>query len=104
MIRHLALCALLLTGIDAIAAEENPAAPADTAKVERLKPEQWCWTHDLPKDRCTTCDRKLIPALKKANDWCAEHGIAESLCQRCDPKAKTTLDALRPTERPKDAK
>jgi len=104
MIRHFTLCALLLTGIGTLMAEEKPVAPAEAPKVERLKPEQWCATHDVPKDKCTTCDRKLIPVLKKAKDWCSEHEIAESLCVKCDPKAKDRLDAQRPTEKAKDAK
>ena len=97
MIRHLTLCTLLLAVVGALVAEEAP-------KVERLKTDQWCWTHDLPKDKCATCDRKLIPALKKAKDWCSEHAVAESVCMKCDPKSKATLDALRPTEKPKDTK
>lgn len=104
MIRHLTLCALLLTGIAALPAEDKPAAPAEAAKVERLKPEQWCWTHDLPKDVCTACDRKLIPALKKAKDWCPEHEAAESVCVKCDPKVKERIDALRPSEKPAGGK
>ncbi len=104
MIRHLTLCALLLAGAGVLAAEEKPAAPAEAPKVERLKTDQWCWTHDIPKASCAACDRKLIPALKKAKDWCSEHEIAESLCVKCDPKAKDRLDAQRPTEKPKDAK
>lgn len=105
MIRHLTLSALLLLGVSALAiAEETPTA-GEATKVERLKPDQWCWTHDMPKDKCTACDRKLIPALKKAKDWCSEHEAPESLCLKCDPKgAKARLDALRPTEKPKDAK
>lgn len=97
MIRHLTLCTLLLAAAGALVAEEAP-------KVERLKTDQWCWTHDIPKDKCTTCDRKLIPVLKKAKDWCGEHEIAESLCAKCDPKVKDRLAAQRPTEKPKDAK
>lgn len=104
MIRQLTLCALLCAGLGSLAAEDKPAAPADGTKVERLKPEQWCWTHDLPKDKCATCDRKLIPALKKAKDWCPEHACAESTCVTCDPKTKDRLDALRPADKPKDAK
>lgn len=96
MIRHLTLCALLLAGSGAFAAE----AP----KVERLKTDQWCWTHDIPKTTCAACDRKLIPALKKAKDWCGEHDIAESVCVKCDSKAKDRLDAQRPADKPKDAK
>lgn len=103
MTRHLTLCALLLIGIGTLVAEEKPAAPTDAPKIERLKTEQWCWTHDLPKNTCVTCDRKLIPALKKAKDWCPEHACAESVCLKCDPEAKATLDALRPTEKPTDA-
>jgi hypothetical protein len=104
MIRHLALCILLLAGCGFLAAEDKPPVSADIPKAERLKPEQWCWTHDLPKDRCVTCDRKLIPVLKRAKDWCPEHACAESVCQKCDPKSKAALDALRPGEKPKDAK
>lgn len=96
MIRHLTLC-LLLAAAGALTA-------ADAPKVERLKSDQWCWAHDLPKDKCATCDRKLIPAFKKAKDWCPEHAIAESLCALCDPASKATLDALRPAEKPKAAK
>lgn len=104
MIRHLTLCALLLAGAVPLAAEDKPATPAETPKIEHLKSDQWCWTHDLPKDKCTACDRKLIPALKKAKDWCGEHEVAESLCVKCDPKAKERIDALRPADKPKDAK
>jgi len=104
MIRHLALCTLLFIGAQALVAVE-PAAPAATAAaVERLTTEQWCWTHDLPKDVCATCDRKLIPSLKKAKDWCPEHAMAESVCVLCDPTAKARLDALRPVDKPKDVK
>ncbi len=104
MIRHLTLCALLLAGASALVAEETPVVPAATPKIERLQTDQWCWTHDLPKEVCTTCNRKLIPALKKAKDWCGEHAVAESVCLKCDPKAKERLDALRPAEKPTDAK
>lgn len=105
MIHHLTLSALLILCCGAIAvAEETPAA-GEATKVERLKTEQWCWTHDLPKDKCVACDRKLIPALKKAKDWCSEHETPESLCVKCDEKGvKARLDALRPTDKPKDAK
>jgi hypothetical protein len=103
MIRHLTLCALLFISAGALIAEEKPAA-GETTKVERLKTDQWCWTHDLPKDKCTACDRKLIPALKKAKNWCSEHEVAEELCVKCDSKAKERIDAMRPTEKPKDAK
>ncbi len=104
MIRHLALSALLLAGPGALVAEDKPATIAEVPKTERLKPEQWCATHDVPKDMCTTCDRKRIPVLKKAKDWCGEHDIAESLCVKCDPKAKDRLDAQRPNEKAKSAK
>ena len=103
---HLALIAIL--GFSAgFAADPAPTtttpAPAPTTTtpaVTRLATDQWCWTHDLPKDKCAACDKKLIPALKKANDWCPEHACAESTCVKCDPKAKDRLDALRPTEKP----
>jgi len=104
MIRHLALCTLLLAGLGSLTAEDKTPAPAEAAKVERLKTDQWCWTHDLPKDKCAACDKKLIPALKKAKDWCAECGVAESLCLKCDPKVKEVLDALRPLDKPKAVK
>ena len=100
MIRHLTLCFLMLASTGVLVAEEKPSAVAEV----RLTTDQWCWTHDLPKDICATCDRKLIPALKKAKDWCAEHDKAESVCEICDPTTKTRLDALRPTEKPKDTK
>ncbi len=104
MIRYLSLCALLFGSLGVLVAEEKPTSPTEAPKVERLKPEQWCATHDLPKDKCATCDRKLIPALKKSKDWCAEHDLAESVCVKCDPKAKERLDALRPADKPKDPK
>ncbi len=105
MIRHLTLCTLLLIGAGFLTAEEKPAdvkpaVASETPKVERLKPDQWCATHDIPKNVCAACDRKLIPGLKKAKDWCPEHDIAESVCTKCDPAAKGRLDALRPTEKP----
>lgn len=105
MIRSITLSALLILSFGSfLAAEETPAA-GEATKIERLKPDQWCWTHDMPKDKCIACDRKLIPALKKAKDWCSEHEAPESLCVKCDPKAtKSRLDALRPTEKPKDTK
>lgn len=104
MIRSLALSALMLISVGSLVAEDKAVAPAETPKVERLKAEQWCWTHDLPKDKCATCQPKLIPALKKAKDWCPEHAMAESVCVLCDPTAKALLDAQRPTEKPKDVK
>lgn len=103
MIRSLALCALLAAA-GMISAEEKPATTATPEQTQRLATDQWCWTHDVPKAKCTGCDKKLIPALKKDNDWCTEHAVAESLCVKCDPQAKTRIDALRPTEKPKDAK
>ncbi len=104
MIRHLSLCALLLVSAGMLSAADKPAPAAETPAVERLKTEQWCATHDLPKDVCATCDKKLIPALKKANDWCAEHAVAESVCVLCDPTAKARLDAMRPIDTPKAVK
>jgi hypothetical protein len=75
-------------GVSAMAEEGKPAV--------RLTADKWCATHDLPKDKCVTCDKKLIPQLKKDKDWCAEHNCAESICIPCDPKAKARLDAMRP--------
>lgn len=99
MTRYLTLCALLLIGAGFLTAEEKPAPAAETPKVERLTPDQWCATHDIPKNVCAACDRKLIPGLKKAKDWCPEHNIAESVCAKCDPTTKARLDALRPAEK-----
>jgi len=93
MIRF-ALTALLVLGIGftAFAAET-----ADAPKVERLTADKWCATHDLPKDKCVECNKKLIPQLKKDKDWCPEHACAESTCVKCNPKdAKALLDAQRP--------
>ena len=45
-----------------------------------------------------------VKTAAKAKDWCPEHACAESTCVLCDPKAKATLDALRPTDKPKDTK
>ena len=104
MIRHLTLCALLLIGLGTLFTAEKPAVAGESLKVERLKPDQWCATHDIPRSVDAACDRKLIPALKKAKDWCPEHNIAESVCVKCDPSAKTRLDALRPTDMPAVAK
>lgn len=94
MIRFL-LTALLALGF--VTAEEGK-------EVQRLSADQWCATHDLPKDKCVACDKKLIPKLKKEKDWCAEHACAESICVICDPPAKQRLDALRPAGTPADAK
>ena len=90
MIRFSLVC-LLALGLGASAFAE------EAAKVERLTADKWCAKHDLPKDKCVECDKKLIPKLKKDKDYCAEHECAESTCLKCNPKeAKTLLDALRP--------
>ena len=90
MIRFALVC-LLAIGFSASAFAE------EAAKVERLTADKWCATHDLPKDKCVACDKKLIPKLKKEKDWCAECGVAESTCLTCNPKeAKALLDAQRP--------
>ncbi len=105
MIRQLTLCTLLLfTSVGVLTAEEKPTVAGEAPKVERLQPDQWCAKHDIPKNLCAACDRKLIPVLKKAKDWCPEHEMAESVCIKCDPSAKERLDALRPVERPALAK
>ncbi|MBN8523752.1 MAG: hypothetical protein J0M02_00110 [Planctomycetes bacterium] len=105
MIHPITLSLLLILGCSPFAAAADTPAAGEATKVERLKTDQWCWTHDVPKDKCVTCDRKLIPALKKAKDWCSEHEAPESICVKCDPKgAKAQIDALRPTEKPKDVK
>ncbi len=86
-----ALSALLALGLGVSAMAE------EAAKVERLTADKWCATHDLPKDKCAVCDKKLIPKLKKEKDWCAECGVAESTCLTCHPKeGKAVRDALRP--------
>jgi hypothetical protein len=97
----LALSLLTVVSVGVYAADE--AKPAGEA-VKRLATDQWCWTHDFPKDKCAQCDPKLIPALKKDGDWCKEHSTAESLCVKCDPSVKDKLDAMRPAEKPKAAK
>lgn len=91
------MTAMLAFGLSAGAvacAEEGKAA------IERLTADKWCATHDVPKDKCATCDKKLIPQLKKDKDWCAEHSVAESVCVKCDPEAKVRLDAMRPADVP----
>ncbi len=90
MIRYALVC-LLALGLGATAYAE------EASKVERLTADKWCATHDLPKDKCAQCDKKLIPKLKKEKDWCGECGVAESTCLVCNPKeAKALLDAQRP--------
>ena len=84
-----AIAAMLVLGLGASGFAED--------KVERLTADKWCAKHDLPKDKCVECDKKLIPQLKKDKDWCAEHECAESTCVKCNPKeAKALLDAQRP--------
>lgn len=86
-----AIAAMLVLGLGASAIAE------DAPKVERLTADKWCATHDLPKDKCAECDKKLIPKLKKEKDWCGECGVAESTCLVCNPKeAKALRDSLRP--------
>jgi hypothetical protein len=98
------VCLLLLAGMTPLMAEEKPTTATPPAKTERLKPEEWCTKHDVPKSVDGACERKLIPALKKEKDWCAEHDKAESVCVECDPSAKARLDALRPAGLPVPAK
>ncbi len=94
------LLAMLICGIGSLStiscfAEEKKADKAE--KVERLHADQWCFKHDLPKDKDIECDKTLIPKLKKEGDWCKEHAFAESVCRKCDPKeAKEYIDARRP--------
>lgn len=90
----------LLTAMLALGLGANAMAEESKAAVERLAADKWCATHDVPKDKCVTCDKKLIPQLKKDKDWCAEHACAESVCVKCDPEAKARLDALRPADAP----
>ena len=94
MIRHLTLCALLFTGIGALPAQEKPAATAETPKVERLKPDQWCTTHDIPKDVDGACDRKLIPALKKAKGEALGWTRLQAMARLDDSKLGQALSAL----------
>lgn len=94
MIRF-ALVILLALGLASSAWAE------EAVKVERLTADQWCATHDLPKNKCVTCDKKLIPKLKKEKDYCPEHACAESTCVKCNPtEAKALLDAQRPAPAP----
>lgn len=96
MIRFALVCLLALGFGSSVFAEEAKKAEEAT-KVERLTADKWCATHDLPKDKCAECDKKLIPKLKKEKDWCGECGVAESTCLVCNPKeAKALRDALRP--------
>ena len=70
------------------------------AKPVRLHASEWCFKHDLPKDRDIECTPALIPKLKKDNDWCKEHNCAESICRKCDPKeAGELIDACAPIRR-----
>lgn len=83
----------LFIGSMATAADEQKT----DATVQRLTADAWCWTEDLPKSKCTHCDKKIILTLKKSDDYCKEHNNAESLCRSCDPKGATPLlNAMRP--------
>lgn len=101
MIRHLTLTVLATLAFGALGAEET--AEAD---LKQLPAAEWCFSEDLPKSVCVTCDKKVIPQLKKNKDYCEEHKTAESLCVQCDPKAQAKIDTMRPDQKewPKDWK
>ena len=69
------------------------------ADVKRLPAAEWCFTDDLPKSVCVTCDKKVVLQLKKDKDYCKEHNNSESFCVLCDPKAQAKIDALRPDQK-----
>jgi hypothetical protein len=96
MIRILiTLVTVMAIGLSSLAYSEEDAKAA--GPVHRLHADQWCFIHDLPKDKDIECDKTLIPTLKKDKDWCKEHTCAESVCRKCDPKeAKEYIDAHRP--------